>query len=107
MDQKKRTSAHNEYDRLAKKHKPETGARRRKAKLPEPSGSKAARAHSRATAAVFDGAGLSPRTAVPAGEAKIDEILRGGQQQTAKQKKKFIPVDVPFFMLVSACSASA
>ncbi len=100
MDQKKRTSAHNEYDRLAKKHKPETGARRRKVKLPEPTGSKATRAHSRATAAVFEGAGLSPRTAVPAGEAKIDEILRGGQQQTAKQKKRFIPVDVPFFMLV-------
>ncbi|MBR5519125.1 MAG: FtsW/RodA/SpoVE family cell cycle protein, partial [Clostridia bacterium] len=100
MDQKRRSSAHREYDRLVPTPQSAPREERPEAELPRPSISYATRAHTRASAAAFDGAGLSPQTVPPAGEAKIDEILRANPQRAAKRKKKFVPVDVPFFMLV-------
>ena len=97
MDSKKRAASHSQYDRLAPKRRPQT--KHRTEKLPEKETSRAERAARRASAAAFETAGLTPNAA-PAGEAKIDEILRNDRQKPVKQKKKFIPVDVPFFMLV-------
>lgn len=100
MDQRKRKNAHQQYDELAVRPRSARSDSRPEAELPHPAVSYASRAQERATAAAFDGAGLSPRTAQPAGEARIDEILRANPQRPVKQKKKFAPVDVPFFMLV-------
>lgn len=98
MDSGKRTAAHKTYQRLNQTRKP---AKRTHtpAKLPKKEPSHAERASRRAADAAFENAGLTTNAA-PAGEAKIDQLLREDRQKPVKQKKKFIPVDVPFFMLV-------